>query len=201
LRESAARADELERSLAATRAALDDARTPAVAALQRQAEPTRPLEDKVRELEALIRDGNAERRELRRQLTAAATTKDDDAPRKPKPAEPIVDPDDAIAEPVKNLARPVSIPRFDRRAADAFATVPASVASEAMRTIGTIAAGDLNAWRNVKQAKDMPVTVLMARVGIHHRLIMKSDGGSLDILDLVTREQLMTTLKRLRANL
>ena len=44
-----------------------------------------------------------------------------------------------------------------------------------------------------------PVTVLMARVGIHHRLIMKSEGGVLDVLDLITREQLMTTLKRLRA--
>ncbi len=43
--------------------------------------------------------------------------------------------------------------------------------------------------------------VLMARVGIHHRLIALSDGGSLDVVDLVTREQLMTTLKRLRANL
>ena len=85
LRESAARADELERSLATTRAALDDARTPAVAALQRSAEPTRPLEDKVRELEALIRDGNAERRELRRQLTAAKPHEDATAARPKAP--------------------------------------------------------------------------------------------------------------------
>ena len=67
-----------------------------------------------------------------------------------------------------------------------------------MRTIGTLAAGDAFAWRGVKAAKDMPRQVLMGRVGIHHRLIFRSEGGNLEVLDLITREQLQTTLKRLR---
>jgi hypothetical protein len=67
-----------------------------------------------------------------------------------------------------------------------------------MRTIGALAAGEPAAWRAVKQAKDMPRQVLMARVGIHHRLIFRA-GETLDVLDLVTRESLMTTLKRLRS--
>ena len=50
----------------------------------------------------------------------------------------------------------------------------------------------------VKQAKDMTRQVLMARVGIHHRLLFRVEDGILDALDLITREQLMTTLKRLR---
>ena len=82
---------------------------------------------------------------------------------------------------------------------DALADVPASVAAETMRTIGTLAAGDGFAWRSVKQAKDMTRPVLMARVGIHHRVLFRVENGALDVLDLITREQLLTTLKRLRA--
>nr|HEX4312933.1 SEC-C metal-binding domain-containing protein [Kofleriaceae bacterium] len=204
---SAARADELEKSLAATRAALDQARTPTIAELQRTSAPApgeaRTLEGKVRELEALIREGNAERRDLRKQLstTEAAAAPATAAPDKRPRAAAADDDDSAIADSLEPAARPLAIPRFERRAADSFRDVPAQVAAEAMRTVGTLAAGDGFAWRNVKQAKDMPRTVLMARVGIHHRLIMLSDGASLEIVDLVTREQLMTTLKRLRANL
>ena len=39
----------------------------------------------------------------------------------------------------------------------------------------------------------------MVRVGIHHRLMFCADDGALDIVDLVTRESLLATLKRLRA--
>jgi hypothetical protein len=41
--------------------------------------------------------------------------------------------------------------------------------------------------------------VLMARVGIHHRVLFRVDGGELAVLDLITREQLLTTLKRLHS--
>ncbi len=88
---SAARADELERSLAATRAALDAARVPAVAELARahdKPEPDRArgLETKVRELEAMIRDGNAERRELAAPAPdhVRAARRHHQAPRRPR---------------------------------------------------------------------------------------------------------------------
>ncbi|MGE5184041.1 MAG: hypothetical protein ACM31C_18350, partial [Acidobacteriota bacterium] len=165
------------------------------------------------ELEALIREGNAERRELREKLRAATVAQgaapagsvtrgvraadDGHRARRAAPeAEPAeVDEGDAV-EP---SARGVVLPRFDRRFTDAFAEVPTPVAAEAMRTIGTLAAGDGFAWRNVKQAKDMARQVLMARVGIHHRLLFRCEAGVMDVLDLITRETLMTTLKRLRA--
>ena len=41
--------------------------------------------------------------------------------------------------------------------------------------------------------------LLMARVGIHHRLLFRCDDGMLDVMDLITRETLLTTLKRIRA--
>jgi hypothetical protein len=56
------------------------------------------------------------------------------------------------------------------------------------------------AWRGVKQAKDMPHQVLIGRIGIHYRLLFRTDANVVDIIDLVTRESLMTTLKRLRSN-
>ena len=192
LQESAARADELERSLAAVRAQLDDARTLPAAALQRKTENRDALEAKIEALEGLIREGNAERRDLRKALAASQT--DDDA----KPAAPVVE--DEPGESLPETTRGITIPRFDRRVTDALDEVPQAVAAEAMRTIGTLCAGDGFAWLGVKQAKDMSKQVLMARVGIHHRLLFRADAGMLDVLDLVTREQLLTTLKRIRNN-
>ena len=193
---STTRADELERSLAALRTELAAERTKPAAELMRTPERAGQLDDRVHELEALIREGNAERRELRRQLEQTAPK----APRGDEPRSRRATVEDAD-EGVDNLApgaRGITLPRFDRRFTDAVADVPATVAAEAMRTIGTLSAGDGFAWRGVKQAKDMPRQVLMARVGIHHRLVFRCEDGMLDVLDLITRETLMTTLKRLR---
>jgi SEC-C motif len=102
--------------------------------------------------------------------------------------------------PAGGTARAVLIPRFAPAAAASIESVPRHIAAAALRTIGALAAGDQAAWRSIKQAKDMPFPVLMARVGLHHRLLLRTDGdGALDVLDLVTRENLMTTLKRLRS--
>ncbi len=38
----------------------------------------------------------------------------------------------------------------------------------------------------------------MARVGIHHRLIFRCTDGVLEAIELITRENLDLTLKRLR---
>jgi len=205
LQHSSARADQLERTLSAVRGELDAARTLPAAALARATDSERPsgLEARVRELEALIREGNAERRDLRQKLQSAEEQQvkrgsEDHRSRRAAP-EGGSETDDGETEAIAPGARATVLPRFDRRFADALADVPATVAAEAMRTVGALAAGDAFAWRNVKQAKDMTRQVLMARVGIHHRLLFRGEDGALDVLDLITREQLMTTLKRLRA--
>ncbi|HEX7843521.1 MAG TPA: hypothetical protein VF469_38875, partial [Kofleriaceae bacterium] len=107
--------------------------------------------------------------------------------------------DEVEALAADTAGRAVLIPRFGAGATAAFEAVPRSVAAQAMRTVGALAAGDAPAWRAVKQAKDMPRQVLMARIGIHHRLLFRAEDGALEVLDLVTRESLLTTLKRLRA--
>ena len=175
-------------------------RTRPAAELMRAAPTESGLEARVRELEGLIREGNAERAELRKQLQKAEVEAErrsgpDSLRRAPAPAED--EDDDADELPLGT--RGITLPRFDRRFADALEGVPAPVATEAMRTVGILASGDGFAWRQVKQAKDMARQVLMARVGIHHRMLFRVDDGVLDVLDLITREQLLTTLKRLRA--
>jgi hypothetical protein len=199
LAESTAQIDELERKLAAVRTELDQARTRPAAALVRAPEQRGALDERVRELEALIREGNAERRELRKQLESVAAEEPArrEGPRARRAT--VEESDDDVADEIEVGARGITIPRFERRATDALADVPAAVAAEAMRTIGTLTAGDGFAWRGVKQAKDMTRPVLMARVGIHHRLLFRVEDGTLEVLDLITREQLLTTLKRLRS--
>ncbi|HEY5949844.1 MAG TPA: SEC-C metal-binding domain-containing protein [Kofleriaceae bacterium] len=202
LASSTARIDELERKLAAQRSELEQARTRPAAELMRAPEQRTGLE-RVAELEALIREGNAERRQLRKQLeTATPAAAEEASARREGPRArrvTIEEGDDDVGDDVELGARSVAIPRFERRATDALADVPTAVASETMRTVGTLAAGDGFAWRSVKQAKDMTRPVLMARVGIHHRVLFRVEDGVLDVLDLITREQLLTTLKRLRS--
>jgi len=164
----------------------------------------RTLRSKIEELQGLIREGNEERGELRRQLSTAAQDRSGAPPAhgsRARGREPDGDGDDDGVEdlPAEAGARRVQIPRFGATAAAALETAPHNIAAAAMRTIGALAAGDPAAWRGVKQAKDMPRQVLMARIGIHHRLLFRGEGA-LDVLDLVTRESLMTTLKRLRSS-
>jgi hypothetical protein len=59
---------------------------------------------------------------------------------------------------------PVRLLRFRATAEAAFESVPRDAAAIAMRTIGGLAARDAAAWRKVKQAKDMPRQLLLARV-------------------------------------
>jgi uncharacterized protein YecA (UPF0149 family) len=187
-----ARIDELERTLSRVRGELDAARTRPAAELVR-ARVDEP-EGRIEELEQIIREGNAERAALRRELAAAQAAPKAETRR---PIAPVEEPDDDVDD-LPPGTRGITLPRFDRKFADAAADVPQPVAAEALRTIGLLASGDGFSWKNVKQAKDMVRPLLMARVGIHHRLLFRVDDGVLDVLDLITRETLMTTLKRIR---
>ena len=197
LRHQTARIQQLEAELASQRDALATAREELP--VQRQAtavepERVRELRTKIERLEGLVREGLAERTELRQQLAASSTTRTT----RDEPAQPVEHEDDGEA--IEDAPRDVLLPSFDRRVIDALDGVPRQVAAEAMRTIGAIAAGDHAAWRRLKQAKDMRRQVLMARIGIHHRLLLRTDAPQLVVLDLVPREALDTTLKRLRSS-
>lgn len=195
LASSTQRADQLERSLAQLRNELASERTkPAAELVRGQATKTGELDGKISELEGLIREGQAERRDLRKQLEDAAAQK-----AAPEPRGRRLDEADEGVDDLPVAARGITLPRFDRKFTDALTDVPPQVGSEAMRTIGVLASGDGFMWKAVKQAKDMVRPLYMARVGIHHRLLFRCDDGVLDVMDLITRETLLTTLKRIRA--
>ena len=203
LREATIRLDYLDRQLTAKQAELDAARVSAEAVEASEPAPAvvdpervRRLRQRVEELEGLVRAGNVERTDLRRQLAAVAMP----ASAQAVPARLVFDDEheDRACESVAVIDRGPVIPKLSRNAEDALSEVPQHVACEALRTIGSIGAGDANAWRKVKQAKDMPRQLLMARIGIHYRLLFRVEGRRLEVLDLVTRESLLTALKRLR---
>jgi hypothetical protein len=45
----------------------------------------------------------------------------------------------------------------------------------------------------------MPGQLIIARAGIHHRLLLRTDEGPLEVLDLITRQNEDVVLKRLRS--
>lgn len=69
-----------------------------------------------------------------------------------------------------------------------------------MRTVGQLAAGDVHMWESVKQLKSTATPVYSARIGIRHRLVFRIVDETLQLDDLVTREGLDTTIKRMRAS-
>lgn len=72
---------------------------------------------------------------------------------------------------------PVLVPVFGAPTKTALQDMPQDIAGAAVVMRGRLAAGYSAAWRGIKQAKDMPHQVLMARVGIHHRLLFRADEG------------------------
>lgn len=194
LRVTSARIDELEAQLSRAQGELKQRKAEpvtSIAPLDRDRE--KELRAKIEELKGLVSEGNEERSELRQQLAAQSRVARAAAPEEPAPE--VEEPDE-----VEDAAPPrgISIPVISRRVQDALAGAPVSVASEMLKLLGGLAAGDGFTWRGTKPAQDMPKPVLMARVGIHYRLLFRIEDGMLHTLDFVTRENLDTTLKRIR---
>lgn len=187
---------ELERELDALRAQLvagpEASAAPAADPAERRA-----LRHRIETLEVRIREGNEERLALRHKLAAAAAGARRGAAA-PDPREPDDDPADELPPAEAPTARQVLVPAFERAAADAIGDLPSHVAAEAVRTAGALAAGDASAWSRVKQAQDLRPPLLMARVGIHHRILFRVEEGRLSVSDVVTRESLLHVLKRMR---
>jgi HAMP domain-containing protein len=92
---------------------------------------------------------------------------------------------------------PVRVPIFVRKACEALQEMPGKVQRAAVVLVGRLGAGERAAWRDVKRMQGME-GVWTARVGIHHRLIFRVSGDELTVLDIVTREALLTSLERYR---
>jgi len=197
LKEANRKAKELERIVRAQEAELTRLQTMPTAADQPQALDRDRLCSKLEKLKALIDERNAERRDLRERLAEAQRMREATVPRSSSP-QSTADEDESFEVPSTRPSRGVHLPRFARFAQAAFDDLPQTIGAAALRALADLGSGDAGAWRGVKQAKDMPRRVLMARIGIHHRLLFRYDDAGLEVLDLVSREGLDLALKRLR---
>jgi mRNA-degrading endonuclease RelE of RelBE toxin-antitoxin system len=192
-----ARARELERRLAESQKRLTDVEGQLHA--QRPAEKDGEeldrarLAQKVSELKELLKESNLERQELRRALEekqAAAET----VPALPAvtlPALDEVEEGDGLEAP-----RNVLQPAFAKAASDALERLPKNVARDAMVEIGEVAAGVSTAWREVKRMLHVP-GYYSVRVGIHYRVIFHLDDRTLLVDDIIHRQDLDATVRRL----
>ena len=160
----------------------------------------RTLREKIETLQARIREGNEERAMLRRQLAATDATVDD-GERVQNGGGVAAGPGDEEEEaaPADAVPRRVVAPFWSRAAEDGLRAVPTHVAAAALRTVADLAGGDVAAWRAVKRPAQIDRPILMARIGIHHRLIFDVEGDKLGVLELIPRSSLDLVVKRLRA--
>ena len=104
---------------------------------------------------------------------------------------------EVASEELDEATMPVRIPVFSRKSLDAIEEMPPKVQRAAVSSAGRLGAGERAAWRDVKRMQGME-GVWTARIGIHHRMIFKVTETELTVMDVVTREALLTSLERYR---
>jgi hypothetical protein len=112
-----------------------------------------------------------------------------DAPAGPRDDEdPLLLPADAPA------VHPCRIPVFTRRFRDAIPRLPDAVVRHAMTLIGRLAAGEQGAFLDTRRIR-LRHDVVRKRVGASHRLLFRLSDTELEVLDLIARRDLESTLK------
>lgn len=201
LRESADKLVTLERALRLKeRREEEEASRPDAAANGEafDAEERRRLQQKVAELKALVDEGKDERAELRRKLADAdrdlAEARGRAAPA-PAPAAEDTEPGTATEGPPAGRAM---LPAgWHPTAEAALEKMPAPVARRTMLLATELAAGEPSAWNGVKRLEAPSAPVLSARAGIHHRILFRVSGERLEVLRVVHRKDLESTIRAL----
>lgn len=153
------------------------------AAQAADAEAARQHRLKIRELEERIREGQRERAELRQRAEEVA--KHPAAIASGAGDEEL---EDEAGEEV--TARGLRVPVWSAKARASIERLPHKVAAAAIATAGALGAGRPEAWRHAKRLEGMH-GLCSARLGIHHRLLFRMDEeDTLDVDEVVTREDL-----------
>ncbi len=169
---------------------------------------THRLRQKITELKGLLAERYQDRKRLRQQLAEATRraekAQDEDRTAKtssahaassnPTKQKSQSDADQGVEAP--RFARPL-IPQFSDSASRELHHLPRAVAAATLRLVAEIATGEASPAAALKRL-DRTKDVWSARVGIHHRLLFRYHGhdGTLDILHVIARSALDTTLKR-----
>jgi len=163
----------------------------------------RRLRNKLHEAQQLVAEGNRERRQLRGVLSelrrdsnskhqhagagTAGTDRGDSA------ESPDEDGREVYAE---EYPRSILVPEFAAVARAALTSLPRQVAGAALQLVGALAAGQRNAWSDVKRMR-VAARVHSARVGLHYRLLFTVEADTLRLLELTHRKDLDDAVARL----
>jgi len=172
-----------------------DALAAAAAARDGERRGAPDLKAKLAAVEATLRERNAQRRQLEarlRRLEREATGGKRDAP---GPERGDADAPDRYEDAGPPLAG-IRFPSLGKHVEEVIRGRPREGA-RALTLLGQLAAGAPQAWQGIKKLRGFR-GLLEARIGIHHRLLFAVEGDRLEVIDLVTREDLEQTLQRLR---
>jgi len=96
----------------------------------------------------------------------------------------------------EKLPQKILIPEFSEAFKRSCASLPARVVAKSLRAASGFAAHDKSVWRQTKPLAILPGCYRI-RIGLHYRLLMKwQPSVSLQILDLISRQNLETWIKQ-----
>ena len=156
------------------------------------------LRQKVESLKTVLKQHHQERNELRRDLQKAQTDLEELRQNATtQPGDDKHDPEDDLLMPEEALGtQPVRLVEFPRGFHQKLASIPKSVARSAITMSGRLAAGEPNAFIGAVRLKASP-SVMRLRLGIDFRLLFKLLPESLQVVDLIPRQDLERKIKTL----
>lgn len=190
---------ELERKERRARPA-PEART-GVVPLPAAEESLKDLRRKVGELKGLLQQRQEERAALRSELEKAHTELEKTRAAAPgaqssAAADAAEDAHLLPAEP--GINHPVRVPSFPRHFHDILHHIPRHTARLALETVGRLCGGESSAFHGVVRLKAIP-SVHRVRLGIDYRLLFKLSGETLEVVDLISRQDLEKRIRTLTA--
>lgn len=157
------------------------------------------LRRKIKGMEVDMRENNAERADQRRKLAAAYTElqtlrKKEQEPSAQGAAEN--DAEDMHLGDVVSSNQPVRLIEFPRKFQETLAKLPRQVVRGALALLGRMAGGEPAAFAGVRCVYAVPGMV-RARIGIDHRLLLRLRPECVEVVDLISRQDLERRLKTL----
>jgi hypothetical protein len=170
-------------------------------ALTRDDDPAmRQLRETMKRLESALKERHNERNALQRQLEIVQTRYDSLAERSrlESAGDPEADDEDSLLLPQEDEGNhPLRLIEFPRNFLERLNEFPHHVARGAMTVLGRMAGGDPAAFSGAKRLKSAP-TVMRQRVGIDFRLLYRLLSDSIQVIDLIPRQDLERRIKALR---
>lgn len=177
-----------------------DAKPAATPAAPVDAETLRELREKVATLKSTLKERHTERAALRRDLSKTLTELETLREAKSQPAEtarPPEDPEEHLLLPGEvDGNQPVRVIELPKKFHHTLTHHPRQVARGALVLLGRLAAGEPDAFVGVVRLKQRPDT-LRARIGIDHRLLFRLEAETVQVVDLISRQDLERRIKTL----